>query len=923
MGPRLWLSLACLLLAPLAAAAQTQVNIEALERLVVRLEQALGAGDRKALLELAVRDRDAAALDQLAAAVGEKPTRVVVKERDRQLLDGGRQELLLEIFVERGSEGVLSTWRSVVRPPAAGADASDWRIEDVEALSNVAGLYRLGLNASRQYDVRNLVLSGTDLTIDMATGTAFLAEIPDGPTAVVLLGRGRMRFNPPDAAEQTQIRLFTGADDLVSEFDAAFIRLKPSEFQSRFKAEALVERTVVAADLRRATEVFDEFIVRTLQLDLSDLSRERWSLIPSPGDLIAEVRTRRFGTLTYARSGNEAEDITVFDRRRRRNVSLYASAAKLASRGRYYSEDDLVDYDVLAYEIDAAITPERYWINGTAHMKIRVRGAAMTTMTLKLAEQLTVRGVYSPGAGRLLHLRVVNQNNLIVNLPTPAFRDDEFTLSIVYSGRLEPSEMDREAIDLQSTQQPERELPTIPIEPRYIYSNNSFWYPQSTVSDYALASLRLTIPAEYEVVASGTQAGPPRQNTPTTTGARQRTFVFQNDRPVRYLSCVISRLNNVANTQLKVRSASGSFGDGKVVTAGPGGAGGASRPPAAGEPTASPAAPEAPTGDRGLMLTVKANPRQVGRARSLAEQTSSILQFYASIVGEAPYPSFSLAVTENELPGGHSPAYFAVLNQTLPNSPIVWRNDPVNFESFPSFYLAHELAHQWWGQAIGWKNYHEQWLSEGFSQYFAAMYAEKELSDNVFPTVLRQMRRSAIDTSSQGPIYLGYRLGHIRGERQVFRALVYNKSAMVLHMLRRMVGEEPFFWGVRRFYSEWRFKKAGTDDFRQAMEATTGRELSPFFDAWIHGAEIPTLAFGYRAPDANQIIVKFEHRGAVMPVPVTVTLSYMNGDTEAVVVTVDEKVVEQAIPLKPKAGALRRVEVNEDAAALVEIVKSS
>ena len=365
------------------------------------------------------------------------------------------------------------------------------------------------------------MLTGTDLTIEMSSGTAFLAEVPDGPTAVVLLGRGRMRFNPPDAAEQTQIRLFTGADDLVSEFDAAFVRLKPSEFQSKFKAEALVERAVVAADLRRATEVFDEFIVRTLQLDLTDLSRERWSLIPSSGDLIAEVRTRRFGTLTYARSGNEAEDITVFDRRRRRNVSLYASPAKLASRGRYLQRrrprrlrrprlrDRCVDHA-------RTLLDQRHG----AHEDPRPR-RGMTTMTLKLAEQLTVRGVYSPGAGRLLHLRVVNQNNLIVNLPTPAFRDDEFTLSIVYSGRLEPSEMDREAIDLQSAQQqPERELPTIPIEPRYIYSNNSYWYPQSTVSDYALASLRLTIPAEYEVVASGTQAGPPRQNTPTATGQR-------------------------------------------------------------------------------------------------------------------------------------------------------------------------------------------------------------------------------------------------------------------------------------------------------------------------------------------------------------------------------------------------------------------
>ena len=113
------------------------------------------------------------------------------------------------------------------------------------------------------------------------------------------------------------------------------------------------------------------------------------------------------------------------------------------------------------------------------------------------------------------------------------------------------------------------------------------------------------------------------------------------------------------------------------------------------------------------MMTVKANPRQTGRARSLAEQASAILQYYASIVGEAPYPTFTLAVTEAEVPGGHSPAYFAVLNQVLPTQPILWRSDPVNFEGFPGFYLAHELAHQWWGQAVGWKNYHEQWLSEG------------------------------------------------------------------------------------------------------------------------------------------------------------------------------------------------------------------
>ena len=67
-----------------------------------------------------------------------------------------------------------------------------------------------------------------------------------------------------------------------------------------------------------------------------------------------------------------------------------------------------------------------------------------------------------------------------------------------------------------------------------------------------------------------------------------------------------------------------------------------------------------------------------------------------------------------------------------------------------------------------------------------------------FEDVLRQMRRWAIDTSPQGPVYLGYRLGHIKSDSRVFRAVIYNKAAMVLHMLRRMVGDEAFFRGHPR-----------------------------------------------------------------------------------------------------------------------------
>ena len=62
---------------------------------------------------------------------------------------------------------------------------------------------------------------------------------------------------------------------------------------------------------------------------------------------------------------------------------------------------------------------------------------------------------------------------------------------------------------------------------------------------------------------------------------------------------------------------------------------------------------------------------------------------------------------------------------------------------------------------------------------------------------------------------------------------------MVLHMLRRLLGDDEFFAGLRQFYSDWKFRKAGTDDFRAAMERASKRDLAPFFDAWIYGSAGP------------------------------------------------------------------------------------
>lgn len=878
--------LVALAIAPPVAAQQGAPAGDGISALVARLEQAGATGDRAAMLALGISGITLAGLLALADVAEQAPARFIIKERDRSPLEDGSERLLLEVFVQRGTEAVISTWGMDVTR-ARGSATVGWTIAAMERLSVISGLYRLGLNPEKEFDVRNLTVRGPDLTLELPTGTAFVAETPEGPTAIVLLGRGKMRFSPPDVAEQTQLRIFSGDPDLQADFDAAFIRLRPGDLEWRFGKDSLLPRTASKKDLRKAQNVFDEYIGRTLHLDLTDLSRERWSLTPASGDLIAEIRTRKFGSLTYARAGKDAEDISLFDRRRRRNISVYASAEKLAARGRFYSEDAGAEYDVLHHDIEASFEPERLWIDGRALVLIRIRALALTTLTLRLAEPLTVRSIVSPQLGRLLHLRVVGQNSVIVNLPGTVTRNTELWLQVNYSGRIEPQALEREAIAVTQQNQELQETVQIRLEPQWVYSNRSYWHPQGTVTDYASARIRITVPPEFDVVASGTPVGTwaPAPG-PVESGQRARkVFVFESDRPARYLACVISRFTPVTTARLNIPSAPARIADG-------------------GE-------------DTFVSLIVQANPRQTGRARSLADRAAAILEYYASLLGDAPYPSFTLAVAESDLPGGHSPPYFAILNQTLPMSALVWRNDPVSFDNYPSFFLAHELAHQWWGQAVGWKNYHEQWLSEGFAQYFAALYAAKERGDDLLSNLMRQMRRWAIDQSPQGPVYLGYRLGHIKGDGRVFRAIVYNKAAMILHMLRRLLGDETFFAGVRRFYTDWRFRKAGTDDFRAAMEAAGGPDLTPFLEAWIYGTSIPELRFSYDAGPSSAVL-RFEHRRDVIPVPVTVTVTYASGDREEIVVQVLERAIERTIPLK---GPVRKIEVNRDNGALAEFTR--
>lgn len=898
------------LAAPPPAAAQPPVTLAAVDPLVQQIRTLVAAGDADAYVGLLAPGADTEAARAFA---GEEfqPGATAAAVRPRQLVPAdapARDEaydLTLEVFTERGRRGRLATWQlGVVRTPE-GAAGSGWRITHQDRSGALEGLYDLALNRSARFEAAGLTIAGEDLTLRMTRGSVYPAETDRGVTGLVLVGQGRMRFTPRPEAERGQLRIFAGAEVLDAAFGAAFVRVNPETFESSPSFRALVEADAGDPDdFEEAEALFRELAPLSFVVDLGDLSPKPWSLAPGAGDLLAEIRTERHGTLTYVRAPSRPEDVALFERATRRTIAQYTSEPMRAVRGSDYSDDDTVPYDVLDYRIEASFEPRGVrqdslrahprlvgcWIDGTAHLALRVTGPTVARLSLRIADDLDVHSVTSPELGPLLFYRMAGQNNLVVGLPDSAPAGTEFTVTVRYSGLLAGQEPDENWLGRQRRWLTGGGAPFGVAAPRYIYSNASYWYPQSRVSDYATATMALTVPAGYGVVASGE---PREGNAPPWPGAEgtgPRRYAFVTLQPARYLSCIVARFarHEAAPREVALPEILGS------------------------------AAAREGVSYESVVLAIASTDRARSRVPEVHETAADILRFYASLVGDIPYPTVTVALTDALLPGGHSPAYLAALSQPLPRqggSIVSWGSDPVAFSGYPSFFLAHELAHQWWGQAVGWKNYHAQWLSEGLAQYFAALYAEREGGPDALRDVLAQMRRWSLRQTGQGPISLGRRLGAIRDEPRVFRALVYNKAAMVLHMLRGIIGDDAFFRGLRRYYNAMRFRKAGTDDLRRAFEAEAGRSLEGFFARWIHESDLPSIGLSYVA--GGTVVLRLEQRGKLFELPVTVTLRYRTGPDETVLVRVADRVTEVRVPTRGRQ--LRSVVANAGEDALVEI----
>ncbi|MEE9225213.1 MAG: M1 family aminopeptidase [Bacteroidota bacterium] len=146
--------------------------------------------------------------------------------------------------------------------------------------------------------------------------------------------------------------------------------------------------------------------------------------------------------------------------------------------------------------------------------------------------------------------------------------------------------------------------------------------------------------------------------------------------------------------------------------------------------------------------------------------------------------------------------------------------------------IAHELAHQWWGDLITCKDWRHLWLNEGFATYFEALHQEYRLGTDEFAYNTYRDQRAAISsdkTSGRKPIV----------SVNSFRANLFERGAMVLHMLRFVLGDELFWKAIRHYAHQYQYRSVETNDFKLAIEESTGQNLSWFFDQWIYKAGYP------------------------------------------------------------------------------------
>ncbi|MDA0874718.1 MAG: M1 family metallopeptidase [Bacteroidetes bacterium] len=225
-----------------------------------------------------------------------------------------------------------------------------------------------------------------------------------------------------------------------------------------------------------------------------------------------------------------------------------------------------------------------------------------------------------------------------------------------------------------------------------------------------------------------------------------------------------------------------------------------------------------------------------------AEPSKAVLAYYSDLIG--PYVNKRLGnIVSNATPGGGMeaasiPAY--AHSSVSGNREMRWQ-----------YVIIHEIAHQWFGNAVTEYHWNDVWLSEGFATYYTLLFREHHYGKDNFMQGLLQSRQSVRNFYAETDYDFALVRPYIEDLNNVSGGMMYQKGAWILHMLRRNLGEDVFNAGIASYYAEFMNKNAQTADLRRHLEEASGQDLQQFFDQWLFQGGIPSIAANWWMEDGH------------------------------------------------------------------------
>ena len=275
------------------------------------------------------------------------------------------------------------------------------------------------------------------------------------------------------------------------------------------------------------------------------------------------------------------------------------------------------------------------------------------------------------------------------------------------------------------------------------------------------------------------------------------------------------------------------------------------------------------------------------------------IEFFTKTVAPYPYEKLALIVGATRFGGMENSSAIVFTSTMFSRTGGAGMSKTFGVPAGNVSLIAHEIAHQWFGDSVTASTWSDVWLSEGFATYFAGLFIERYEGEEAFQKYMKDgaTRVFAFEKTSAAPIF-------DRDTEELLSLLnpnSYQKGSWVLHMLRTSLGDDAFFRGIRNYYAAHRNATASTEDLRAALEKASGRDLRAFFTRWVYEGGHPKyeLSWEWVGQKELRLVLRQVQSGEAFldAVPLTITTT---GGKREVVLNPRGKELRQTIKLSEK-----------------------